>query len=126
MGRLANAILAGTLVVLLGAGPATAGGGNGLYEPFPKAALKRAKRFVERLPHPAAEPGKRFSEEELAHGRFVDLGAPVRRRGSASARAASAGGSSLGLPLELLVALLAAGALPALAALRRGRGAAGA
>jgi hypothetical protein len=66
------------LVAALGVGgalpaAALAQHGNGLYEPFPKAAVKeRAKRFIERLPLPGAAGKIRFSDEELARGVFVD------------------------------------------------------
>jgi len=71
-------------LALSGALPAaaTAQHGNGLYEPFPKAALKeRAKRFVERLPFPGAAGKIRFSDEELARGAFVDPGSGGVREG---------------------------------------------
>ncbi len=49
---------------------ASAQHGNGLYEPFPEAAVReRAKRFVERLPLPAAV---RLGDEQLERGVFVD------------------------------------------------------
>jgi hypothetical protein len=92
--------------------------GNGLYEPFPRAAvLERAKRFVERLRSPNAAERLRFSDEQLVRGAFVDprvTGLPDNGGlgrtggGAASARAGVAGdrGSSLTpwaqIPLVLL------------------------
>jgi hypothetical protein len=91
--------------------------GNGLYEPFPKAAVeKRAKRFVDRLRF--GEP-VRFSDAQLERGAFVGPGARSVRGGEASARAGVHDGEA-GVPLAAQVALiaLAIAALPLLAGRR--------
>jgi len=133
------------LVAALGVGgalpaAALAQHGNGLYEPFPKAAVKeRAKRFIERLPLPGAAGKVRFSDEELARGVFVSPRAvgvtegltgrsvPADAGGSAAARAGANGGDGDGgLPalVQIALVLLAVVALPVLAARRpRRRGA---
>ena len=121
------AVLAAALLAL----PVTAGaqGGNGLYEPFPKAAVeKRAKRFVERLPFD--EPVT-FTDRELEAGAFVDPGAVGLDRGlapvgpdAASARAgAGTDDDNSGIPtvVQLLLVALAVAALPLLAGRRPGR-----
>jgi hypothetical protein len=132
------------LVAALGVGgalpaAALAQHGNGLYEPFPKAAVKeRAKRFIERLP--LGSSGKiRFRDDELARGVFVDpraMGVAAGLRGS-SARADAGGSPSSraganhgdgdgGLPalVQIALVLIAVVALPVLAARRpRRRGA---
>jgi hypothetical protein len=107
--------------------------GNGLYEPFPKAAVKeRAKRFVERLPVPSPAGKLRFSDEELARGRFVDprtVGvreglSSSRAPGSASERAGARsgdGGGGLSALAQIALVLLAVVAVPVLAARRPGR-----
>ena len=133
------------LVAALGVGgalpaAALAQHGNGLYEPFPKAAVKeRAKRFIERLPRPGAAGKVRFSDEELARGVFVDpravgvaeglngSSARADAGGSPSARAGANGGDGDGgLPalVQIALVLLAVVALPVLASRRpRRRGA---
>ena len=100
--------------------------GNGLYEPFPRAAvLERAKRFVERLGehNPAAQ--LRFSDKQLARGAFVDArvtglpeGAGLARTGPgpASSRAGveSSRDSWLAVMIQIALVLLAIGALAVL------------
>lgn len=115
------------LLLALPAAPAAAQHGNGLYEPFPKAAVrKRAKRFIERLPVGAA--GVRFSDRQLARGVFVDprrvalpAGDALSRRGerAASHRAGVDGAGGNGAWPWVLVAL---GAIGAAFALGRGAG----
>ena len=110
------AVLVTTALVLLLAPAVSAQSGNGLYEPFPKAAVeKRAKRFVERLRF--GEP-VRFSDEQLERGVLVGVGA-VPTRGEASARAGVGDGDS-GVPLaaQIVLIALAIAALPLLAARR--------
>jgi hypothetical protein len=106
-----------TALVVALAPNASAQGGNGLYEPFPKAAVeKRAKRFVERL---RVGEAVRFSDAELDRGVFVNPGRQRPGSGAASARAGAASESS-GIPAIAQVALLALAvtALPLLAARR--------
>lgn len=110
------AVPAAALVVAL-APTASAQSGNGLYEPFPKAAVeKRAKRFVERL---SVGEAVRFSDAELERGAFVNPGRQSPGAGAASARAGVAGESS-GVPAlaQILLLALAVAALPLLAARR--------
>jgi hypothetical protein len=113
-------MLVAMLIASAAALPAAAAAqhGNGLYEPFPRAAvLERAKRFVERLGSARAAQKLRFSDRQLARGAFVDpreTGLPEdgglgrTGAGAASARAgvAGGGGSSLTpwaqIPLVLL------------------------
>jgi hypothetical protein len=111
-----------TAALLLALAPAvSAQSGNGLYEPFPKAAVeKRAKRFVDRLRF--GEP-LRFSDAQLDRGVFV--GAPAAQSatsGDASARAGVGDGEG-GVPLvaQILLIALAIAALPLLAGRRRRR-----
>jgi hypothetical protein len=109
--------VAGAALVLALAPGAHAQNGNGLYEPFPKAAVeKRAKRFVERL---RLGEEVRFSDGELDRGTFVDPREMSARGGSASARAGVADGDS-GVPvvLQVLLIALAIAALPLLAGWR--------
>jgi hypothetical protein len=111
------ALPAGVALVLALAPTASAQTGNGLYEPFPKAAVeKRAKRFVERL-----QLGEevRFSDAELERGTFVGRTASNVGGGEASARAGVRGSES-GVPVALQVVLiaLAIAALPLLAGWR--------
>jgi hypothetical protein len=108
-----------TAAFLLALAPAvSAQSGNGLYEPFPKAAVeKRAKRFVDRLRF--GEP-LRFSDAQLDQGVFV--GAPAAQSapsGDASARAGVRDGEG-GVPLvaQILLIALAIAALPLLAGRR--------
>ena len=111
------ALLAGAALVLAAAPTASAQSGNGLYEPFPKAAVeKRAKRFVERL---RLGQDVRFSDGELERGAFIDPNAGAVRGGGASARAGVESGES-GVPAALQVLLigLAIAALPLLAGWR--------
>jgi hypothetical protein len=111
------ALLASTALVLAMAPAASAQSGNGLYEPFPKAAVeKRAKRFVERL---RLGEEVRFSEAELDHGMFVDPKAGSAGGGQASARA-GVDDADAGVPvvLQILLIALAIAALPLLAGWR--------
>jgi hypothetical protein len=112
------ALLAGAALVLAFAPTASAQSGNGLYEPFPKAAVeKRAKRFVERL---RLGEEIRFSHAELERGTFVgsQTGA-VRTAGGASARAGvDSGDSDVPVVLQVLLIALAIAALPLLAGWR--------
>jgi hypothetical protein len=119
MGRAARPLVVlATAVLVLALAPAvSAQSGNGLYEPFPKAAVeKRAKRFVDRLRF--GEP-VRFSDAELERGAFVDPSARSVRGGDASARA-GVGGGEAGVPLaaQILLIALAIAALPLLAGRR--------
>jgi hypothetical protein len=96
---------------------ASAQSGNGLYEPFPKAAVeKRAKRFVERL---RLGEATRVSSADLERGVFLDPSAGSAGAGQASARAGAQGGDS-GVPVAVQVVLiaLAIAALPLLAGRR--------
>jgi hypothetical protein len=96
---------------------ASAQSGNGLYEPFPKAAVeKRAKRFVERL---RLGEEVRFSNAELDRGTFVGPRAAGLHEGQASARAGVDNGDT-GVPvvLQILLIALAIAALPLLAGWR--------
>src|SRR5919109_5642431 len=98
------ALLVALLAASAAALPATASAqhGNGLYEPFPRAAvLERAKRFVERFRSPNAARRLRFSEQQLARGAFVapavtglpkGSGLGPTGAGAASARAGVRGG----------------------------------
>jgi hypothetical protein len=109
---------AGLLLVL--AVTASAQTGNGLYEPFPKAAVdKRAKRFVERL---RLGEAVRFSDEELDRGVFVGPKAGTARGGGASARAGveaeEQGDSGVPVAVQVLLVALAIAALPLLAGRR--------
>ena len=114
------ALLAGAALVLAIAPTASAQSGNGLYEPFPKAAVeKRAKRFVERL---RLGEKVRFSKDELNRGVFVGPQDRTTSRGGASARAGVDGahGSGSGVPVvvQILLVALAIAALPLLAGRR--------
>jgi len=102
--------------VLAVAPTALAQSGNGLYEPFPKAAVeKRAKRFVERL---RLGEEVRFSDGELDRGTFVGPKAG-HIRGGASARAGvERGESDVPVILQILLIALAIAALPLLAGWR--------
>ena len=72
----APAALAAVVVVRRALG-AAAQHGNGLYEPFPQAAVKkRAKRFVSRLAIPL-----RLDDKDLARGVFV-TGRALPREGA--------------------------------------------
>jgi hypothetical protein len=111
------ALLAGAALVLAFASTASAQSGNGLYEPFPKAAVeKRAKRFVERL---RLGEEVRFSNAELNRGTFVDPAADRERGGGASSRA-GVDDNDAGVPvvLQILLIALAIAALPLLAGWR--------
>ena len=114
------AILASAALLLALAPNASAQGGNGLYEPFPKAAVdKRAKRFVERL---RFGESVRFSDAELEHGTFVGPRAQGAPRGEASARAGVKGGKNdVPLAAQVLLIALAIAALPLLAGRRPSR-----
>ena len=121
MARLARPTLA-LLVALLAASavvlPATAPAqhGNGLYEPFPRAAvLERAKRFVDRFRLSEGARKLRFSEAQLSRGAFVDpavtglpKGSGLGRvgAGAASARAGVDGGGGSWLAAGAHVALV--------------------
>jgi hypothetical protein len=112
------AVLATVVVVLALAPAVSAQSGNGLYEPFPKAAVeKRAKRFVDRLRF--GEP-LRFSGSQLERGMFVGAEAAQRAtRGEASARAGvGQGESDVPLAAQILLIGLAIAALPLLAGRR--------
>jgi hypothetical protein len=105
--------VAGAALLLALAPTASAQSGNGLYEPFPKAAVeKRAKRFVKRL---RLGESVRFSDKELDRGTFVGPRARSAGGGGASARAGVGGGES-GVPVAFQVMLiaLAIAALPLL------------
>jgi hypothetical protein len=108
-----------TVVLVLALAPAvSAQSGNGLYEPFPKAAVeKRAKRFVHRLRF--GEP-LRFSQAQLERGVFVGRDAARSpARGDASARAGvGQGESDVPLAAQILLIGLAIAALPLLAGRR--------
>jgi hypothetical protein len=111
------ALLASAALVLALAPVAFAQSGNGLYEPFPKAAVeKRAKRFVERL-----RLGRevRFSDAELDRGTFVGPQTGGVRGGAASSRA-GVDENDTGVPvvLQILLIALAIAALPLLAGWR--------
>jgi len=111
------AVLVSAGLVLALATPASAQSGNGLYEPFPKAAVdKRAKRFIERL---RLGESVRFSGAALDRGAFVDPKLGTVRGGAASGRAGVEGSHS-GMPAALQVVLiaLAIAALPLLAGRR--------
>jgi hypothetical protein len=122
--RCAAAWLAAIALGCAGLAPsALAQSGNGLYEPFPEAAVKqRAQRYVERLGDRAPGAGRRFSDAQLARGVFVsdDQRLAPAKRGEATARAGSSEPADMALPLQLLL-LLAALALPSAALIRRGR-----
>jgi hypothetical protein len=111
------ALWASVVLVLALPPSASAQGGNGLYEPFPKAAVeKRAKRFVERL---RFGESVRFSDAELERGTFVDPRAGTVGAGNASARAGEqAGKSDVPLAAQVLLIALAIAALPLLAGRR--------
>ena len=119
MGRAARPLAAlVTAALVLALAPAVfAQSGNGLYEPFPKAAVeKRAKRFVDRLRF--GEP-LRFSQKQLERGVFVGPAAPSAPRGQASARAGvGQGKSDVPLAAQILLIALAIAALPLLAGRR--------
>jgi hypothetical protein len=126
------ALLVALLVASAAGKPATAAAqhGNGLYEPFPRAAvLERAKRFVEGFRFPAAAERLRFSDEQLARGVFVDTrvtglpkGGGLGRTGAgaASARAGvdDGGGSWLAPGVWITLVLLAVVAFAVLAGRR--------
>ena len=111
------ALLAAAAVLLAAAPTASAQSGNGLYEPFPKAAVeKRAKRFVERL---RLGEDVRFSEGELERGAFVGASTGDVRGGGASARAGvDSGESDVPVVLQIMLIGLAIAALPLLAGWR--------
>jgi hypothetical protein len=114
------AVLASAALVLALAPTASAQSGNGLYEPFPKAAVdKRAKRFVERL---RLGEAVRFSDAELDQGVLIGAKAGAARGGVASARAGvegeEQGGSGVPAPVQALLVTLAIAALPLLAGRR--------
>ena len=101
--------------------PARAQSGNGLYEPFPEAAVKeRARRYVERLGDRTPTPGKRYSDSDLAAGVFVQGGHPLNVSPGPASMRAGGGGDDVATPLQIvLVALLLAGVTAALLAWRR-------
>lgn len=113
------AVLASAALVLALAPTAVAQSGNGLYEPFPKAAVdKRAKRFVERL---RLGEEVRFSKDELNRGVFVGPRGGTQSFGGASARAGvERGDQGSGVPVvvQVLLVALAIAALPLLAGRR--------
>lgn len=126
-------LVATVIVGVLPVAPAAAQSGNGLYEPFPEAAVKkRAQRYVDGLRGRTAEPERRYSDAELAAGTFVragpagpalkPAGAAGEARGagaqSASVRAGGGGTVNVALPLQLFLLVLAL-ALPTAAILKR-------
>ena len=119
MGRAARPLAAlVTAALVLALAPAVfAQSGNGLYEPFPKAAVeKRAKRFVDRLRF--GEP-LRFTQKQLERGVFVGPAATGPARSDASARAGvGQGKSDVPLAAQILLIALAIAALPLLAGRR--------
>ena len=119
MGRAARPLAAlVTAALVLALAPAVfAQSGNGLYEPFPKAAVEtRAKRFVDRLRF--GEP-LRFSKTQLERGVFVGPAAQGAARGQASVRAGvGEGKSDVPLAAQILLIALAIAALPLLAGRR--------
>lgn len=125
------AALAVALACVLPGAPALAQSGNGLYEPFPEAAVKkRAERYVERLSDRTPGGGRAPTAEQLAAGVFVRARpgdpapaspAPQSGPGAATTRAGAGGtGADLALPVQLLM-VAAALLLPAAALMRRGR-----
>jgi hypothetical protein len=112
------ALLVAVLAASAAALPATASAqhGNGLYEPFPRAAvLERAKRFVERFRVPGTARRLHFSEQQLARGAFVapavaglpkGSGLGPTGPGAASARAGVRGGGGSWLAAGAQVALV--------------------
>lgn len=65
--------LLAVLALLIGAGQAHAGGGDGLYEPFPEPVPEsRGKGYVRRVLSRPDRPNPRVSDRELREGRFVD------------------------------------------------------
>jgi hypothetical protein len=125
MRRAARVLAVLSAVWLVVAPSASAQGGNGLYEPFPKAAVeKRAERFVERLRF--GEP-VRFSDDQLERGAFVDPSAVQieegLRGGSGPGRASARAGVDERGPdvpaiAQIAIVALAIAALPLLAARR--------
>ena len=111
------ALLAGAALVLAIAPTASAQSVNGLYEPFPKAAVeKRAKRFVERL---RLGEEIRFSHAELERGTFVgDQTGAVRTAGASARAGVDSGDSDVPVVLQVLLIALAIAALPLLAGWR--------
>ena len=114
------AVLASAALVLALAPTAAAQSGNGLYEPFPKAAVdKRASRFVERL---RLGEEVRFSKDELSRGVFVGPHTGTESPGRASARAgveaAEQPGSGVPVIVQVFLVALAIAALPLLAGRR--------
>jgi hypothetical protein len=127
------ALLVALLVAGAAAKPATAPAqhGNGLYEPFPRAAvLERAKRFFEGFRFPGAAERLRFSDDQLARGAFVDTrvtglpkgdGLGRTGAGAASARAGVDEGGSWLAPGVLITLVLVAVVTFAVLAGRRPR-----
>jgi hypothetical protein len=112
------AVLAAAALVLALAPAVSAQSGNGLYEPFPKAAVeKRAQRFVDGLRF--GEP-IRFSDAQLERGLFVGAQAPRSvSRGEASARSGVRDGDGdVPLAAQIVLIALAIAALPLLAGRR--------
>ncbi len=117
------------LVALMagGAAPdAVAQSGNGLYEPFPEAAVKkRAQRYVERLGDRTPEAARRYSDAQLDAGVFVrpdPRGPALRPResespGPATTRAGAGARSGVPVPIQLLLVALVL-AIPAAALMR--------
>src|SRR5215218_329892 len=121
MSRVRRLSIVLALLLALPAAPARAQHGNGLYEPFPKAAVReRAKRFIERLPTRAE--GARFSDAQLSRGVFIDprrVGLPAgdalpERGRAASERAGVDGSGRTSAWPWVLVGLVALGAAFAL------------
>jgi hypothetical protein len=91
------ALLVALLLAGTAARPDTAAAqhGNGLYEPFPRAAvLERAKRFVEGFRFPRAAERLRFSDEQLARGVFVDTRVTGLPKGDGLGRTPAAAASA--------------------------------
>jgi len=111
------ALLAGAALVLAFASTASAQSGNGLYEPFPKAAVEKRTSSPSRSRY--TKRFARFSNAELNRGTFVDSTADSVRGGGPSARA-GVDDNDMGVPvvLQILLIALAITALPLLAGWR--------
>ena len=108
MRRLLTGILA-LIVLLVGAPPAGAVTGNGLYQPFPgKASTARAKRYLERLPPGVPASLRRLNEKALDRGVFVRGAGSLQGRVSGpSQRGGVAAQPADELPLVVQLGLLA-------------------
>jgi hypothetical protein len=108
--------------VALGAPPARAQGGGGLYEPFPEPAGKRVVRdFLERLPGGSGELVDRMTDEDLERGSFVPGvgGVDSSAQRPASARAGASGDPAVTSGWVLAFAAAAAAGAAALLVRRR-------